>query len=279
MTAREALARAAAALRAAGVPEAARDAGRLLDHHAGRLFPSDDVPDLRGFEALVARRARREPVSQITGRRAFWRHEFLVTRDVLDPRPETETLVAAALAAPFRQVLDLGTGSGCILLSLLAGRSEASGLGADRSDAALAVARENAALMALQGRATFARSDWFDGVEERFDLIVSNPPYIAEEEMDGLAPEPRLWEPREALCPGGDGLGAYRVILLGACAHLTPKGRILLEVGPKQAHTVASMAADAGFEEVAVIRDLDGRDRVVGGRLGGNLPCKGDSRL
>lgn len=262
-------------LAAAGVPDPARDARRLLAHALGiapdRLTLHLHDPLLAAaatrFEAALAARAARQPVSQITGQRAFWGRMFRVTPDVLDPRPETEVLVAAALSAPFTRVLDLGTGSGAILLSLLAERPQATGLGVDLSPAALAVARGNAVALGVDGRADFTLSDWFAGVAGRFDLIVSNPPYIAAGEMAALAPEVRDWEPHMALTPGGDGLDAYRAIAAGAPAHLAPGGRLLLEIGPTQGAAVAGLLQAAGFEGITLCADLDGRDRVVSANI------------
>lgn len=271
-TARAALAAATARLAAAGIPDPARDARLLVAHALG--IPADRLtlhldrplgPD-DALDRLLAARCARQPVAQLLGWRDFWKHRFIVTPDVLDPRPETETLVAAALRAPFARVLDLGTGSGAILLSLLAERPGARGLGTDLSDPALAVARRNAAALDLSGRAAFARADWFDGVAGRFDLIVSNPPYIAAAEMPALAPEVRDWEPPLALTPGGDGLDAYRAIAAGAPAHLAPGGRLMVEIGPSQGAAVAALMAGAGLTGIAVLPDLDGRDRVVAGR-------------
>ncbi|MBW6505602.1 MAG: peptide chain release factor N(5)-glutamine methyltransferase [Rhodobacteraceae bacterium] len=277
MAAASALRAAIPRLGAAGVPDPARDARRLLAH-ALRISPDRLTLELSrllsaaealAFEAAIAARAARQPVSQITGTRAFWGREFRVTRATLDPRPETETLVAEALAAPFGRLLDLGTGTGCILLSCLAERPGATGIGIDASSGALAVARENAARLGLADRAELRLGDWFADVSERFDLIVSNPPYIAEAEMAALAPEVRDWEPALALCPGGDGLGAYRSIAAGAFAHLTPGGRLLLEIGPTQAAAVVALLADAGLPGARVLPDLDGRDRVVSARRAG----------
>ncbi|WP_343069984.1 peptide chain release factor N(5)-glutamine methyltransferase [Jannaschia sp. Os4] len=247
------------------MPDPAGDLRRLMAHHAPGAFPDDDLPDPAGWARLVEARAARVPVSHLVGRRAFWRHDFAVTGDVLDPRPETEMLVAAALEAPFARVVDLGTGSGAILGSLLAGRPDATGVGTDLSDAALAVAARNLAALGVDGRATLLRADWWEGVEGRFDLIVSNPPYIAAAEMAGLAPE-LAHEPRMALTPGGDGLDAYRAIAAGAAARLAPGGRILLEIGPTQAGAVSRLLREAGLGEIGVKPDLDGRDRVVFGR-------------
>jgi release factor glutamine methyltransferase len=202
-------------------------------------------------------------VAQLLGYRDFWKHRFIVTPDVLDPRPDTEALVAEALRRPFARVLDLGTGTGAILLSLLAERPAATGLGTDLSEAALTVARRNAAALRLADRADFAPADWFAGVAGQFDLIVSNPPYIAAAEMAGLAPEVRDWEPHLALTPGGDGLDAYRAIARGAGAHLAPGGRLVVEIGAAQGAAVAAIMAGAGLGPVRVLPDLDGRDRVV----------------
>lgn len=271
VTGREALAAATRRLAAAGVEDAARDARRLLAHALGTgperltlLAPEAMTPEAAlAFETAVAARARRQPVSQITGRRDFWGRSFGVTPDTLDPRPETECLVEAALERPFVRMLDLGTGTGCILASCLGGMPVATGLGTDMSEAALAVACANAAAHGLGPRARFLRADWFAGVTGRFDLITSNPPYLAEAEIAGLAPEVRDWEPRGALTPGGDGLGAYRAIAAGAGARLMAGGRLILEIGPTQAGAVAALLVAQGFPAPEIRRDLDGRDRVV----------------
>jgi release factor glutamine methyltransferase len=267
----EALAPAIARLEAAGVEGAARDARVLLAHALGigtdRLtlhLPDPMTPDqVAKFETAVAARAARQPVAQITGRRLFWGQWFRVTKDTLDPRPETETLVAAALERPFLKVLDLGTGTGCILLSCLKGMPVAHGVGADISDAALEVAADNSRSLGLTDRARFLRSDWFSQVSGVFDLIVSNPPYIAASEMADLTPEVRDWEPHLALTPGGDGLDAYRVIARGAGARLMPGGRLIVEIGPTQGAAVRAMFEAAGLEDVRILTDMDGRDRVV----------------
>lgn len=275
MRAADALRAAVPRLAAAGIDEAARDARRLLAHamaiDPARLtlhLPDPLPPEAAArFEAALAARAARQPVGQIVGERLFWGRRFRVTRDTLDPRPETEGLIEAALAEPFATVLDLGTGTGCIAVTLLAERPVAHGIATDLSPAALAVAAENAAALGVASRLELRLSDWFAAVPERVDLILSNPPYIAADEMAALAPEVRLWEPHLALSPGGDGLDAYRAIARGAPAHLRPGGRLLLEIGAAQGRAVAGLVEAAGLARVSVLPDLDGRDRLVSARL------------
>lgn len=218
------------------------------------------------FDVAIARRVAREPFSHIAGFRDFWKSRFKVTPHVLDPRPETETLIEAALSEPFTRVLDLGTGSGCILVSLLVERPEATGVGTDISPEAVLVAGENAAALGVAHRLILPLSEWYDDIGGTFDLIVSNPPYIALSEMEALAPEVRTHEPRLALTDEGDGLGAYRAIASGAPGHLVPGGRILVEIGPTQAREVVALFRAAGLVGIEVHPDLDGRDRVVEAR-------------
>lgn len=275
-TAAPLLAATAARLAAGGLADPHGDARRLVAHALGiapdrlRLHDAPVTPhQIAVLDGAVCARLARQPVSQIVGYRDFWRHRFTVTRDTLDPRPETETLVAAALDLPWSSVLDLGTGTGAILLSLLAARPGASGTGTDLSPAALQVARANADRLGIS--ATFIRSDWFMGVSGCFDLIVSNPPYIAEPEMAALSPEVRDWEPHMALTDGGDGLGAYRTIIASAPARLTPGGWLLVEIGRTQGAAVTALMQAAGLCDVRVVVDLDGRDRVVLGRRNGQM--------
>ena len=259
------------ALTEAGVADPRGDARRLFDWAYGigenaPEYQNRDAPNdmtLETFEISISERLARKPVSQIVGRRAFWRHEFEVTSEVLDPRPETETLVEAALSEPFTRVLDLGTGSGCIAISLLANRPKAIGLATDIEPAALSLTMRNAERLGVSKRLDAAQSNWFDEVLGDFDLIVSNPPYIAASELADLQPEVRDWEPRQALSDQGDGLSAYRAIAAGARGHLNAGGRVLVEIGPTQAKIVGRFFTDAGLAGVDVIPDLDGRDRVV----------------
>jgi release factor glutamine methyltransferase len=264
---RAALAAGAARLAAAGVPDPGRDARRLMAAALGvapdrvTLAMGEELPAAAAaaFERMLGERARARPVAQITGRRAFWGRGFAVTGAVLDPRPETETLVALALAgAPAARVLDLGTGSGAILVTLLAEWPEARGVGTDVDAAALAVAAENAVRHGVAGRAAFRVADWLEGVEGRFDLVVANPPYIPAGEVAGLAADVRDWEPRHALTAGPTGLEAYRRIAAGLGRVLAPGGRALFEVGAGQGAAVAAL-----FPGAVVHPDLDGRGRVV----------------
>lgn len=273
MTGNEALRLAIPRLQAAGIADAPRDARALLAHAAGiapdrlTLHLADPLtPDAEAaFATAITRRTNREPVSHITGTRLFWGRPFRVTPDTLDPRPETEILVHEALREPFLKLLDLGTGTGCILLSCLAGMPMATGTGTDIHPATLTVAEGNARSLNLAPRARFVLSDWFSAIHGRFDLIVSNPPYISEDEMADLSPEV-LHEPRRALTPGGDGLDPYRAIARGAPARLMPQGRLIVEIGPTQGAAVAALFAAQGLTDIRILPDLDGRDRVVTAR-------------
>ncbi len=265
-------------LKDAGIDGAARDARLLVAHVAGlplhhlTLEASQEVGETQQVAAqdLVARRIAREPLSHLLGKRAFFEHEFIVTPDTLDPRPETEALVLAALKTRFTTVLDMGTGTGAIALSLLAARPNARGVATDLSQAALDVAAQNAQAIGVAARVELVQSDWFAQVSGAFDLIVSNPPYIALEEMAELAPE-LSHEPRMALTDEADGLSAYRIIVAGAVAHLTDGGHLMVEIGWQQGAAVAALFEAAGLQQVAVLPDLDGRDRVVIGQKGTNL--------
>ena len=267
----ELLREAARGLASVGIAEPMREARQLLTHSLSipieqvTLIAPDVPPEasIDAFLALVARRRAREPMSHILGKRAFFGQEFIVTPDVLDPRPETEHLVEAALDSPFRRVLDLGCGSGCILLSLLAQRSHAFGLGVDISEAALDVAARNARKLGLEKRSKLEQSDWFSMVSGQFDLIVSNPPYIATDEAAALSPEVHEHEPHLALFAGPDGLEAYRQILRAAPRHLAPGGRLMVEIGPTQGAAVLALFGEQGLTRCQTIPDLDGRDRVV----------------
>lgn len=258
----------------------AGDAELLLAHALGAsrswLFAhaADPLPgDLAiRFEALVARRAAGEPVAYLVGRRGFWSLDLVVTPDTLIPRPETELLVELALehlppATPLR-VADLGTGSGAIALSLARERPHARVVATDASHAALVVARANAQRNQL-GNVEFRAGDWCAPLgDARFDLIASNPPYIAEGDHH-LAQGDLRFEPRGALASGRDGLDAIRRIVRDAPAHLLGGGWLLLEHGYDQGDAVRTLLHDAGFVDVATRQDLEARDRVTLGRRRG----------
>ena len=222
------------------------------------------------LDAYLARRERREPVSHILGRQGFWKIMLAVTPDVLTPRPDTETVVEYVLR-DFPEhaawsVLDLGVGSGAILLAILAERPAAKGLGIDVSEEALAVARDNAASLGLAGRLALLRGDWTAGLgEASFDLVVSNPPYIASAVIETLEPEVRDHEPRIALEGGADGLSHYRVLAPEILRVLKPGGRFAVEIGYDQSQAVETLFREAGAAGVTTIQDLAQRDRVVAG--------------
>jgi release factor glutamine methyltransferase len=268
-----------ARLQAAGVDGPVIDA-RLLVEAAAGASRADIIADPQRvlteaqaatFEDYVSRREHREPLSHILGRRGFWKIMLRVTPDVLDPRPDTETLVELALreapeGRPF-SVLDLGVGSGAILLAILAERPAAKGLGVDVSEAALAVARDNAASLGLGHQVALLRGDWTAGLAEAsFDLVVANPPYIRSAEIAELQPEVRDHEPRLALDGGPDGLDAYRILAPEILRVLKPGGRFLVEIGYDQSIEVEALFAAAGGVSITTAKDLANRDRVVAGR-------------
>lgn len=266
------------ALEAAGVDSPVFDA-RLLLETAAEVVRLDILTDPHRaiseeagarLDALVARRVAREPLAYILGKQAFWSLDFAVGPAVLTPRPDTETVVTAALAAlpedaPAR-VLDLGVGSGAILLSILSARPLATGLGVDASPEALVFAQANAEALGLQDRVVMAHGDWGVGVAGPFDLVVSNPPYIVSAEIAGLQPEVSVHEPRLALDGGGDGLDAYRRLWPDVARLLKPGGRFAVEIGLGQGPDVSALATEAGLEVEAVKPDLTGIGRVVLGQ-------------
>ena len=276
MTRAEALAAAAARLAEAGIEDARGEARRLLTA-AGPLSSTElitalevDQPEAEAarLEAFVARRAAREPLSHILGTVGFWTLDLRVTADVLTPRADTETIVEAALVAvPDRsaplQILDIATGSGAIALALLSELPNAQAVATDLSAPALAIARENAALTGLAARIAFVETRWADGVEGPFDLVVSNPPYIASAVIETLEPEVKDHEPRLALDGGTDGLGPYPHLFLEARRLLKPGGVAVFEIGYDQGAAVMALAHDAGAVKAELRRDLAGRDRAI----------------
>lgn len=272
---------ASAALSAAGLDNVRFEARLLLGHAAGlsteQLIargrdpaPAAVADGLRGF---LARRVQREPMAYILGEREFWGLPFKVSPAVLVPRPDSETVIEAALALlpdrnhPWR-ILDLGLGSGCLLLTLLREFPAAQGTGLELSEAALAVAQANAVALAVEDRARLLQGDWrqsgwHSGLHGPFDLLVSNPPYIEAAAIEGLMPEVSRFEPRAALDGGADGLAAYRAIAAGAPRLLAAGGRLLVEAGAGQAADIYRIFQEGGFAPDTPWSDLGGVERVV----------------
>lgn len=270
------LADAAARLRAAGVESPRREARLLLTHVLGvtqedivaeRLAPLTSK-DASAFETVVKRREAREPLAYIIGRREFWSLDFAVGPGVLVPRPESEILIEQALKHfPDRnarlRVLDLGTGSGCLLLSFLSERPHAQGLGVDISQAALAIAQRNAEALKLLDRTRFLRSDWLENVSDAFDVILINPPYIGRTVLAELQPEVCDYEPESALDGGPSGIDAYRDIAAGLKGRLTGSGQAFFEIGQGQAEAVESLLAANALRVQGTVCDLAGIPRCV----------------
>jgi len=238
------------------------------------------------LDAYRRRRLAREPVSRILGRRGFWKGTFEINPAVLDPRPESETLISAAaelIATNGRSgaaltIADLGTGSGALLASLLGEFANARGVATDISLEALALARRNCDALGVGARARFVQTSWLGGITARFDLIVTNPPYVASGDIVGLAPEVARHDPRGALDGGVDGLSAYREISQLLARSLAPGGLVLMEIGAGQEPAVAAILAGVGIEVFArastILRDLSGRERCVAASDGSGMQKK-----
>lgn len=269
-------------LASAGVAEPQADAHILVEDATGLtrsgLLRDAEAPlgvgPARRLAASVKRRLAHEPVFRILGRREFWGLDIEITPDVLDPRPDTETVVWAALEGLDRRqrdplrILDLGTGSGAILCALLSELPAARGIGVDRSAAACAVAARNVAACGLSDRATIRIGNWARGLAGPFDLVVSNPPYIETEVIAGLSAEVRDHDPLDALDGGRDGLDAYRAICPSLRGLLAPGGLVVFEVGARQAGHVAELLLALGFDKISAKQDLGGHQRAVMGALG-----------
>ena len=279
----EAIRLVANAFKLAGIDDAQVDARALIGHalhlDRARLFSESgrtlEAREINAISGLAARRLKREPVSRIVGRREFWELTLAVSPDVLVPRPETETVVEAALDFVARgglrmaklRILDIGTGSGALLLALLQELPNASGSGTDISPAAIAVARGNAERNGLAARCAFVVCNIADGVTGPFDLIVSNPPYIAHDEIATLMPEVRDYDPHLALDGGDGGLDAYRAIAAQAPGVLAPGGRLIVELGIGQEQAVATLFTQAGLIVSPARADLAGIPRALGAGL------------
>lgn len=271
-------------LEQAGLPDAALDARFLLEEVCGTnlqtllVFPEKKVTEeeVNQYRAFIQRRKDREPTAMILGEWDFMGLTFRLNKSTLIPEQDTEVLVETALEelkrrglgeAPLR-ILDLCTGSGCILLSLLHKLRNAGGLGTDLSEEALEAARENAVRLGLQERAAFRQGDLWEPVgDERFDLIVSNPPYVPTDVIPTLEPEVRCGEPYAALDGGEDGLVFYRRIMEEATGHLKPSGIIIVESGFDEAAQIAALMQDQKLRGIRTVKDYGGLDRVVLGAL------------
>ncbi|MEQ1868332.1 MAG: peptide chain release factor N(5)-glutamine methyltransferase [Alphaproteobacteria bacterium] len=253
----EALRNAAARLAAVGIEEPMREA-RLLAREA---------PDGAVFDAFIARREKREPVAYILGRKEFWSLEFEVTPAVLIPRPDSETLIETALKelkdTPPNRILDLGTGSGCLLITLLTEFPNAAGTGLDISREALAVARRNARRHSVDTRAAFVEADFANAPHGRFDLVVANPPYIADSAFETLDTDVRDHEPRLALTAGRDGLDAIQTIARTLHDVMKPDALALIEIGHDQGESAVKVLENEGLNVRRVVKDLAGHDRVI----------------
>jgi len=218
----------------------------------------------------ASRRLSGEPIDSILGWREFYGRRFKVTKDVLSPRADSELLVRCGLKALVRKAtptcLDLGTGSGAVLISVLAECKDAAGVGVDISEKALSIARKNASDLGVSNRADFTRSEWYDAVTGRYDLILSNPPYITDAAMEELEAEVTQFDPDISLRGGPDGLTAYRTILSGADRHLKSGGHLWVEIGYDQAETVRDLFVQSNFTDIEIRKDLSGQPRCVGGK-------------
>jgi release factor glutamine methyltransferase len=291
ITIASALAHASAQLERAGIPSAALDARLLLAHAMGvtpeiLLLNNDKILSdnvIGVYSATVARRQQQEPIAYITGSKEFWSLDFYVTCDTLIPRPDSETLVEAALAkaknlavqgtkqglAKSITLLDVGTGTGCLLVALLTELRQALGVGVDKSEPALRVAEENARRHGVSGRAQFTQSHWCDAIDRTFDLIVSNPPYIPLTDAGTLMRDVVGYEPPVALFAGNDGLDAYRALAPQLAEKLNDGGWAVLEVGRGQAQQVCALLAAQGLAEQEVYSDLAAVERCVAARKPG----------
>jgi release factor glutamine methyltransferase len=272
MTAREALRRGTERLRAVGVEIPGLESRLLLAHAVGTSLesllgdPCREV-DPQRFDEFVARRAAREPMALILGRREFWSLDFAVSGATLIPRPDSETLIEAALAlfperAAVGRILDLGTGTGCLLLAALSEFPAAFGVGVDRAEPVVRLARRNAVALGLAQRAGFAVADWGGALRGRFDLVLCNPPYIASSDLPALMADVRDYEPRSALEGGEDGLDAYRALLPALPVLLAPGGAGVFELGRDQARAVKALANEAGLT-TSLVADLGGIARAL----------------
>ena len=284
VTIAQALAGAAERLRSSGIEPAWREARLILGLAAGATpetivgHPGRALADaaVARLDALLARRCAGEPVSRIAGVREFWSMPLALSPDTLDPRPDSETLVEAVLdviddrQSPLR-VLDLGVGTGCLLLAILSELPNALGVGIDISEGACRTAAANAASLGFGQRCAFVVADWATPLAGSFDVIVANPPYIADRSIDSLGPEVARFDPRRALAGGPDGLDAYRQIVPGLPAVMSASGLLALEVGAGQSDAVRLMIADGGLSVLGARADLAGIERCILAGMAGKI--------
>ena len=254
-----------------GIADPVRDARLLLAGCLDIQTPQLNLLDdnflskimVSKFWKMVDERCKRKPVSKILGYRSFWGRDFEINENVLDPRGDTETLVELILGCKFDTLLELGTGSGAIAITILIERLKASCVATDISKDALETASRNSKTYGVDDRLKLLNSDWFKEITGKFDIIVSNPPYISKDEYNELSLEVYKYDPKISLTLGGDGLNAYRIITSQAKNKLTRNGRIFLEIGYKQAPAVKYLLEKAGFDEIRIHKDLNSKDRVL----------------
>ena len=271
MTVQELLTASQAKLRECGISDPVRDARLLLadclELRTQNLNLLDDscISEIKisKFWRMINERCKRKPVSKILGYRSFWGRDFEINENVLDPRGDTETLIELILDCNFENMLELGTGSGAIAITVLAERPEVTCVATDISRYALNTARTNSKRHGVESRLKLLYSNWFDKISGSFDMIVSNPPYISSKEYAQLSAEVVKYDPKISLTLGGDGLEAYREILSQALEKLSKNGHIFLEIGYTQANAVGHLFREAGFQQIKVHKDLGSRDRVI----------------
>ena len=271
MTVQELLTAGQAKLRECGISDPVRDARLLLADCLElrtqnlNLLDNSCISEIKisKFWRMINERCKRKPVSKILGYRSFWGRDFEINENVLDPRGDTETLIELILDCNFENMLELGTGSGAIAITVLAERPEVTCVATDISQYALNTARTNSKRHGVQSRLKLLYSNWFDKVSGSFDIIVSNPPYISSKEYAQLSAEVLKYDPKISLTLGGDGLEAYREILSQALEKLSKNGHIFLEIGYTQANAVGHLFKEAGFQQIKVHKDLGSRDRVI----------------
>ncbi len=260
-----------AKLRECGISDPIRDARLLLadclELRTQNLNLLNDIYiseiKISKFRRMVKERCKRKPVSKILGYRSFWGRDFEINENVLDPRGDTETLIELILDCKFESMLELGTGSGAIAITVLAERPEVTCVATDISEYALKTASANSKRHGVESRLKLLHSNWFEKISGSFDVIVSNPPYISSEEYAQLSAEVVKYDPKISLTLGGDGLEAYREILSQALEKLSKNGHIFLEIGYTQANAVGHLFREAGFQQIKVHKDLASRDRVI----------------